>query len=113
MVNGHQVKALFNTGTMGDNLIYEKFVSKNRIATENLEVPVSLKIAVNGSSSTINNKVKLVIQIATESGKITEALVSSLEDYDIFLEIPFLTCHQAVIDCRKATIMFPKTGYVF
>jgi hypothetical protein len=29
MVHGHQVKALFNTGTMGDKLILEKFVSTN------------------------------------------------------------------------------------
>jgi hypothetical protein len=34
MINGQQVKALFNTGTMGDNLISGTFVSTNRIATE-------------------------------------------------------------------------------
>jgi hypothetical protein len=44
--------------------------------------------------------------------KITEALVLSLENYNIFQEIPYLNCHQAVIDCRKATIMFPKAGYM-
>jgi hypothetical protein len=61
IVNGQQVKALFNTGTMGDNLISRKFVSTNRMTTENLEVPICLKMAVKGSRSTINYKVKPVI----------------------------------------------------
>jgi hypothetical protein len=112
MVNAHQAKALFDIGTMGDNCISGKFVSRNRIATENFEVPFSLKMAVKGSRSTINYKVKPVIQIGTESGEITEALVSSLKNYDIFLGMLYLNRHQAVIDCGKATIMFSKTGYV-
>jgi hypothetical protein len=61
MVNGHQVKALFSTCTMGDNLISGKFVSTNRITTENLKVPISLKMAIKKSRSTINYKVKPVI----------------------------------------------------
>jgi hypothetical protein len=112
MVNRHQAKALFNTGTIGDNLITEKFVSTNRIATENLEVRISLKMVIKGSRSTINYKAQPVIQIGTELGEITEALVSSLENYDIFLGIPYLNRHQAVIHCGKATIMFPKTESV-
>jgi hypothetical protein len=112
MVNGHQVKALFNTGTMGDNLISGKFVSTKRITTENLQVPISPKITVKGSRFTINYKGKPVIQIGSESGEITEALVSSLKNYDIFLEMLYLNCHQVVINCRKATITFPKTRYL-
>jgi hypothetical protein len=56
MVNGHQAKALFDIGTMEDYLISGKFVSINRIATESLEVPISLKMVVKGSRSTINDK---------------------------------------------------------
>jgi hypothetical protein len=93
MVHGHQVKALFNTGTMGDKLILEKFVSTNWIATKNLEVSISLKMAVKGSRSTINYRVKSVIQISLALGKITETLISSLENYDIFLEMPYLNRH--------------------
>jgi hypothetical protein len=106
------VKEQFDTSTMGDNLISGKFVSTNRIATENLEVPVSLKMTVKGSRSTINYRAKPVIQISAESRKITEVLVSFLENYDIFLGMSYLNSHQAVIDCGKATIMFSRTGYV-
>jgi hypothetical protein len=112
MINGHQAKALFDIGTMGDNLISGKFVSTNRIVTENLKVLISLKMAVKGSRSTINYRKKPFIQIGSESGEITEALVSSLKQYDIFLGMPYVNCQQAVIDCRKVTIIFPKTEYV-
>jgi hypothetical protein len=46
IVHEHQVKALFNTGTMGDNHILGKFVSTNQITTENFKVLISLKMAV-------------------------------------------------------------------
>jgi hypothetical protein len=69
-------------------------------------------MAVKGSRSTINYRVKPVFQIGSESGKITEALVSSHKNYNIFLGMPSLDLHQAVIDCGEATIMFLKTGYV-
>jgi hypothetical protein len=111
MVNGHQAKALFDIGTMKENLISGKFVSTNRIATENLKVSISMKMAVKGSRFTINYKVEPVIQIGTKSGEITEALVSSLENYYIFLGTLYLNHHQAVIDCGKVTVIFPRTGY--
>jgi hypothetical protein len=112
MGNGHQVNTLFDISIMGENFISGKFVSTNRIATENFEVPIFLKMGVKGSRSTINYKGKPVIQIHTESDEITKVLVLSIENYDIFLEMPYLNCHQAAIDCEKATIMFLKTGYV-
>jgi hypothetical protein len=69
---------------MGDNLTSGKFVSINRIVTKNLEVPIYLKMAVTGSRSIINYKAKPVPQISIEVGKITNALASSLENYNIF-----------------------------
>jgi hypothetical protein len=112
MVNRHQAKVLFDTVTMGDNLIFRRFVSTNRNATENLEAPISFKMAVKRSRYTINYRAKPVSQIGSEPGEITEGLVSSLENYDIFLEMRYLNHHQVCIDHRKATIKFPKTEYV-
>jgi hypothetical protein len=56
--------------------------------------------------------VKPVFQISSGPGGITEALVLSLKNYDIFLGMHSLNCYQVVIDCRKVTIMFPRTEYV-
>jgi hypothetical protein len=63
MVNGQQVKLQYDTSTIGDNLISGKFGSINRITTENLNISIAIKIAIKGSRSTINYKVKPVLQI--------------------------------------------------
>jgi hypothetical protein len=55
-VNGDQAKVLFDTGTRGDYVLSAKFVSTNQIATENLKVPIFLKMVVKGARSTINYK---------------------------------------------------------
>jgi hypothetical protein len=46
IVNGYQAKALFNIGTIEDYLISGTFISINQIATENLEVPIFLKVLI-------------------------------------------------------------------
>jgi len=86
---------------MGDNLISAKFVSTYNIPTKSLDTPINLKMAVKGSRSTNNYKSKPVIQIGKESGDITEALVCSLDNYDIFLGMPYLAAHSAIINCKK------------
>ena len=66
-VNGHKAKALFDTGTMGDNLISGKFVSTFQIPTQDLDIPISLKMAVKGSRSIINYKSQPLIQVGDEN----------------------------------------------
>ena len=109
-VNGHKVKALFDTGTMGDNLISGIFVSTFQIPTQDLDTPISLKMAVKGSRSTMNYKAQPLIQVGDETGDTTDALVCSLDNYDIFLGMPYLTTHNAIIDCGNPIITFPKKG---
>jgi len=67
-------------------------------------------MAVNGSHSTINYKSQPVIQVGDETGDITNALVCSLDNYDIFLGMLYLTTHNAIIDCGNSIISFPKKG---
>ena len=109
-VNGHKTKALFDTGTMGDNLISGKFVSTFQIPTQDLDTPISLKMAVKASRSTINYKSQPLIQVGDETGDTTDALVCLLDNYDILLGMPYLTAHNAIIDCGNAIITFPKKG---
>ena len=66
-VNGHKAKALFDTGTMGDNLISGKFVYTFQIPTQDLDTPISLKMAVKGSRSTVNYKCQPLIQMENEN----------------------------------------------
>ena len=95
---------------MGDNLISGKFVSTFQISTQDLDTPISLKMAVKRTRSTINYKSQPLIQVVDETSDTNDALVCSLENYDIFLGMPYLTAHNAIIDCENAIITFPKTG---
>ena len=70
-VNGRKAKALFHTGTMGDNLVSEKFISTFQISTQDLDTPISLKMAVEESRTTIDYKSEPVIQVAAETGDTT------------------------------------------
>jgi hypothetical protein len=111
LVNGQQAKAIFDTGTMGDNLISGKFVSTRRLATETLENPIALKKAVKGSRSTINYQAIPVVQIEPAPGEITKALVSFRKNYNIFLGMPYLYKFKGIIDGGNATMRFPEKGY--
>ena len=95
---------------MGDNLISGKFVSTFQIPTQDLDTPISLKMAVKGSRSTINYKCQPLIQMENKTGEKTDALVCSLDNYDIFLGMPFLTAYNAMINCGNAIISFPEKG---
>ena len=109
-VNGHKAKALFGTGTMGDNHISGKFVSTFQIPIQDLDTPISHKMVVKGSRSTTNYKAQPVIQVGDETGDTTDALVCSFDNDDIFPGMPYLTAHKAIIDCGNAIITFPKKG---
>ena len=91
-------------------IISGKFVSTFQIPTQDLNTPITLKMAVEGSRSTINYKSQPHIQVGDETGDTTDALVCSLDNYDIFLGMPYLTAHNAIIDCGNAIISFPKKG---
>ena len=67
-------------------------------------------MAVKGSHSTINYKCQPLIQMENETGDKTDALVCSLDNYDIFLGMPFLTANNTIIDCGNAIISFPEKG---
>ena len=67
-------------------------------------------MAVKGSRAKIYYKSQPLIQVGDETGDTTDALVCSIENYDIFLGMPYLTTYSAIIDCGNAIITFPKKG---
>ena len=95
---------------MGDNLTSGKFLCTLQIPTQNLNISIRLKMAVKGSRSTINYKTQPLIQVGDETSDTTDAVVCSSDNYDILLGMPYLTAHDAIIDCENAIITFPKMG---
>ena len=93
---------------MGDNLILGKFVSTFQIRTQDLKTRNCPKMEFKGSRSTINYKSQPLIPIGDGTSVTTNALVSSLDKYDISLGMPYLTAYKAIIDCGNTIITFPK-----
>ena len=97
---------------MGDNLISERFVSAFQDPTQDLDTPISLKMAVKEFRSAINYKSQPVTLVADVTSDTTDALVLSLDNYDIFLGMLYLTATSAIIDCENAIITYPKKGVI-
>ena len=70
-------------------------------------------MVVKGSRSTIDYNSQSLIKVGDETGATINTLVYSLDNYDIFLGMPYLTAHSAIIDCGNATIIFPKNAVTF
>jgi len=93
---------------MGDNVISGKFVSTFQIPTKDLDTPISPRMDVQESRSTTNRTSQPRIQVGDATGHITDVLVYSLSNYDIFLGMPDLTTQNAIINCGNSIISFPK-----
>ena len=111
-VNGHKAKAVFDTGTMRDNLISGNFVSTFQIPTKEHTAPICPKMAIKRSRSTIKYKSQPLMQVGDETSDITDALVCSLYNHDLFLGMPCLTTHNTIIDYTNSILSFPKKGII-
>ena len=81
-----------------------------QIPTQALDTPISLNIAVKGSCSTINYKSQLLIQVGNEIGDTTEALVCSIDNYDILLENALPRSPERYYSLQKHHYYLPKEG---
>ena len=105
-INGKPARVLANTGTIGGTLISNKFVTTHNIPyTANTNL-VALKMAVKGSRSTSNYKVKVMIHLGKMKIRDVEMMVTSVSDYDVLLSMDDLIKLGAVIDSRKNSIYF-------
>ena len=107
-IDGHDARVLFDTGTIGFNLISNRFITTHNMPYEPLSKPVTLKMAVKGSRSSANNKCKAKVEIGRHSFSPTHMTISSLDTYDALIGYNFLRKHEAIIDCKKNSIYFPS-----
>jgi len=69
-------------------------------------------MALKRSRSTINYKSQPLMQVGDETSDITDALVCSLYNHDLFLGMPCLTTHNTIIDYKTSILSFPKKGII-
>ncbi|CAG7852966.1 Transposon Ty3-I Gag-Pol polyprotein AltName: Full=Gag3-Pol3; AltName: Full=Transposon Ty3-2 TYA-TYB polyprotein; Contains: RecName: Full=Capsid protein; Short=CA; AltName: Full=p24; Contains: RecName: Full=Spacer peptide p3; Contains: RecName: Full=Nucleocapsid protein p11; Short=NC; Contains: RecName: Full=Ty3 protease; Short=PR; AltName: Full=p16; Contains: RecName: Full=Spacer peptide J; Contains: RecName: Full=Reverse transcriptase/ribonuclease H; Short=RT; Short=RT-RH; AltName: Full=p55; Contains: Re len=103
-INGNPVRMLVDSGSMAD-FISTTLVDQLKIPYDNLEVPLSVQLAVRGSRGKINATatVKLQYEEISESRRFD---VMNIDSYDIILGTPFLFQHQALVGFNPTRFAF-------
>ena len=94
-VNGHQVQALLDTGSMAD-FLSTTVVDQLDLKKEYYTKPLSMQLAVHGSHSKINCGVKVDLQYQNINCE-QRFDVANLDNYDAILGTPFLFQHKVAI----------------
>ncbi|KAF8800028.1 hypothetical protein BYT27DRAFT_7217359 [Phlegmacium glaucopus] len=99
-VNGHPVRALFDTGSLGD-FISTTLADQLNVERENLDAPLALLLAVQGSRSKINSVANIRIQYQGINENCTLD-IANLHNYDLILGTPFMYQHKVCVGFNLA-----------
>ena len=102
-INGHPARALLDSGSLGD-FISTTLADQLKLNKENLEVPLGLQLAVQGSRSKINSRAKAKFQYQ----EITEDRyfdIINLSYYDIILGTPWLFQHGVCLGFNPGRVL--------
>ncbi|KAJ3476258.1 hypothetical protein NLI96_g11283 [Meripilus lineatus] len=102
-VNGQPARALLDSGSLTD-FISAKFVRQLKATTFELEKPVPVQLAVQGSRAKITTgcTVQLRYQDISEERYMD---VSNLENYDVILGTPFLFQHKVCLGLNPTSVL--------
>jgi len=109
-INGKETKVLFDTGTIGANLISAAFVTTHGIPCIELKESTKILSAMSGSRSERNKECTVNLTVGKLRTKGNKMLVGNLAKYDAFIGMPFLKEQGAIIECGRLAIDFPKFG---
>ncbi|KAJ7674411.1 hypothetical protein B0H17DRAFT_852020, partial [Mycena rosella] len=101
-INGEPIRALVDSGSLGD-LILSSVADQLRLNREELDDPITLQLAVQGSRSKINHsvEVKFSYQDITEKHSF---YVANLSGYDMILGTAWLFQHKVSIGINPARV---------
>src|SRR5688572_22553519 len=108
LINGHKARVLFDTGTVGTDLISNTFITTHGIPTTELKNPANIRMAVKGSRCSAHRQCMTTIRIGKIEIKDNPMTALNLDSYDALLGMEFLAKHGAMIDCSDISILFPK-----
>jgi hypothetical protein len=102
-VNGSPMRALVDSGSLGD-FISSTAVDQLKLKRTELDKPLGLQLAVQGSRSRINSCVNVDYSYQNIKGS-RRFDVANLNDYDIILGTPWMYQHQVCIGMNPARIV--------
>jgi len=109
-INGKEAKVLFDTGTIGTNLINATFVTTHGIPCIEMQEPTKILMTMNRSRSESHKECTFDIALGKLQTKGNKMLVGNVTKYDALIGMLFLKQEGAIIECRGLAIDFPKFG---
>ena len=106
-INGHQIRALLDTGSMAD-FLSTTVVDQLNLQSERYAKPLPVQLAVHGSRSKINCGVKVTLQYQKIDCE-RRFDVANLDNYDAILGTPFLFQHKVAIGLNPPCIVVGST----
>ena len=102
-IDGHPACALIDSGSLAD-FMSAKLAHQLKVKTFELEKPLSVQLAVQGSRTKVNMgcRARLRYQEVTEDRYFD---IINLQNYDLILETPFLHQHKIVMGFNPTTIV--------
>ena len=109
-INGHQVQALVDTGSMAD-FISMTVVEQLRLQKEVYAKPLSVQLAVHSSGSKVNcgTTVKFQYQSIDCDCRFD---ITNLDNYDVILGTPFLYQHKVMIGLNPPCVVIGSSKLV-
>ena len=89
-INGKVARVLFDTGTIGANLISAAFVTTHGIPCTTMKEPTKILMAMKGSRSESQKEYLVNIAVDKLQTKGNKMLVGNLAKYDALIGMPFL-----------------------
>jgi len=98
-INGHDTRVLFDTGTIGEDILSAAFVTTHSVETKALEGELQILMAMKGSQSTSSKQCVVDIEIGKMRTRNNRMIVGNLAKYDALIGMEFLSRNQATIEC--------------
>jgi hypothetical protein len=102
-INGHQIRAMLDTGSMAD-FLSTTVVDQLDLQKEYYAKPLSVQLAVHGSRSKINCGTRANFQYQNISCE-RRFDVANLDNYDAILGTPFLFQHKVAIGINPSCVI--------
>jgi len=107
-INGYDAKVLFDTGTIGEDILNAAFITTHGVETNVLEGELQILMTMKGSQSTSSKQCVVDIEIGKMCTRNNRMIVGKLAKYDALIGIEFRSRNQATFECGNSTIPFPK-----
>jgi len=96
-INSHNARVLFDTGTIGEDILSAAFVTTYGVETKALEGELRILMAMKGSQSTSSKQCVVDIEIEKMRTRNNRIIVGNLTKYDAMIRMEFLLRNQATI----------------